>query len=96
MAEDDRGGRATHRVWFDEMSTAFQAETIERDGIVATVEAVIANADSPRDDYARYSLEVRARPADDRDHDGGEDTANSETEQHDGTQTETQDNDERK
>jgi hypothetical protein len=51
----------TERVWYDEITDAFVGETLERDGVIAEVEAVIANDDDPQDDDARYSLEVRAR-----------------------------------
>lgn len=54
----------TDRVWYDEIRDAFVGETIERNGITAEVEAVITNSDDPRDDDARYSLEVRARSVD--------------------------------
>lgn len=57
----DQSTDDTERVWYDEMVSAFVGETIERNEVVAEVEAVIVNSDDPRDDDARYSLEVRAR-----------------------------------
>jgi hypothetical protein len=61
MSDSEHSTSDNERVWYDEMVSAFGEETIERDGVVAEVEGVIANSDDPRDDDARYSLEVRAR-----------------------------------
>ncbi|WP_229112119.1 hypothetical protein [Halapricum desulfuricans] len=54
---DDASG---DRVWMDDISSAFVGEHIERDGISVEVEHVTAIDDDPRDDDARYTLEVRA------------------------------------
>jgi len=62
MSDSEHSTSDTERVWHDEMYSAFVGETIERDGVFAEVEAVIANSDDPRDGDARFSLEVRARP----------------------------------
>ena len=59
MSEQSAGD--TERVWYDEMANAFVGETLERNGVIAEVEAVITNDDDPRDDDARYSMEVRVR-----------------------------------
>jgi hypothetical protein len=63
MKEDDQ------RVWYDEMSAEFVGEKIERGNITAEVVAVIATSDTPNDESARYSLEVRAY-SDDGDRNG--------------------------
>jgi len=60
----DRFSGGTERVWYDEISSAFKGETIERDGVIVEVEAIVALSDDPRDDDARYSLEVRTRSID--------------------------------
>lgn len=59
MSEND-----TDRVGYDEIAFAFRHEEIERDGIIAEVEAVKTASDSPGDDDARYTFEVRARSVD--------------------------------
>lgn len=48
------------RVWYDDLSSKFVGEHIERDGITIEVEHVTTADDDPRDDDARYTLEVRA------------------------------------
>lgn len=70
MSEQDAGGSG--RVWHDEMWRAFIGEEIEKDGIIAEVEAVIGNSDDPSDSDARYSLEVRVRSVDTSTGSGGD------------------------
>lgn len=61
MSENATSADGADRVWYDEMRSAFVGETIERDGVIAEVESVVVTSDDPRDDDARYSLEVRVQ-----------------------------------